>query len=86
VDCDTFKSSMTFSLGGQEYTLDSKDLVLQASGNQCILGLTGIDVPAPAGPLWILGDVFMRKYYVQFDWGQKRIGVATAASGMSVVV
>lgn len=28
--------------------------------------------------MWILGDIFMRKYYVQFDWGQQRLGFARA--------
>ena len=42
--------------------------------------MTGIDVPAPAGPLYILGDVFMRAYYVKFDVAQSRLGIAKAAA------
>lgn len=79
VDCSAKLPDLTFTLGGKDYTLKQADLILQASGSQCVLGLTGLDVPPPRGPLWILGDVFMRKYYVQFDWGQKRLGFATAA-------
>ena len=88
VDCSAKLPDLTFTLGGKDYTLKQADLILQASGSQCILGLTGLDVPPPRGPLWILGDVFMRKYYVQFDWGKKRLGFATAAQAQesSVVV
>jgi len=74
IDCSK-KYSMTFTLGGKDYVLSNEDLVI-SSGGQCILGLMGIDIPA--GPLWILGDIFMRKYYVKFDLGQQRVGIATA--------
>merc|ERR1712161_174484 len=67
-------------------TLTKTDYILQAAGSQCILGFLGMDVPAPHGPLWILGDVFMRKFYVQFDWGQKRLGFATAVNKAQEIV
>merc|ERR1711966_312551 len=63
-------------IAGKTYTLTKEDYALQ-SGGQCVLGMTGLDIPAPAGPLYILGDVFMRKFYVKFDVGQKRLGFAT---------
>jgi hypothetical protein len=85
VDCDK-KYTLSYTVGGTEWTLDQDDMVLANSGGSCIFGMLALDVPAPAGPLWILGDVFMRKYYVKFDVGQKRLGFATSTSSKSVVV
>jgi len=76
VDCNQTVPSIAFTLGGKEYVLEMADLVVEKADGWCVLGIQG----SPMG-MWILGDVFMRRYYVQFDWGRKRVGFATAAPG-----
>lgn len=92
VDCNTAGPDMVVVIKGKQYTMKKADYVLNEGGS-CLLAATGLDVPAPAGPLWILGDVFMRTYYVKFDVDNRQLGfaqivkgVATAASGGTVIV
>ena len=85
LECDKLSSlpELEITLGGKKYTLSGQEYVLQISSfgqTACLLGFTGIDIPAPRGPLWILGDVFMRKYLSVFDIDNARVGFAPAAS------
>jgi len=78
VDCKDVDSipDIHFTIDGVEYSLAGSDLVIQAS-NVCLFAMMGMDIPAP-GPQWILGDVFMRRWYTVFDMGEERIGFAKA--------
>jgi len=42
----------------------------------CKRAFMPLDVQEPRGPLWVLGDIFLRKYFVVFDRDAKRIGIA----------
>ncbi|KAJ5094064.1 hypothetical protein N7456_009925 [Penicillium angulare] len=79
VDCAKRDSlpDLTFTLSGHDFTITPFDYVLEVSGS-CISTLMGMDMPEPVGPLAILGDAFLRKYYSIYDLGNNSVGLAKA--------
>lgn len=66
---------LTFTLNGSNFTIGPFDYILEAGGS-CISAFTGMDIPEPAGPLIILGDSFLRRYYSIYDLGKGAVGLA----------
>lgn len=79
VECEKRDSlpDLTFTLTGYNFTIGPYDYILEVQGS-CISSFMGMDFPEPAGPLAILGDAFLRKWYSVYDLGSDSVGLAKA--------
>jgi hypothetical protein len=77
-DCSNIDQlpKISFTLDNFEYELEPNDYVLQVKLfgiTECILALMPADLPKDFN-YFILGDVFMRRYYTYFDKSNDRLG------------
>ncbi|XP_041326322.1 pepsin A-like [Pyrgilauda ruficollis] len=77
ISCESIRNlpSLIFHINGKEFPVPPRAYVLRSNG-YCTLGLQGMDVPTEEGELWILGDVFIREYYVIFDRANNKVGLS----------
>lgn len=79
VECDKRDGlpDLSFNLAGNNFTIGPFDYVLEVQGS-CISAFMGMDFPEPVGPLAILGDAFLRRWYSVYDLGSNSVGLAKA--------
>lgn len=68
---------LTFTLSGHKFSITPYDYILEVSGS-CISSFMPMDFPEPVGPLAILGDAFLRRWYSVYDLGTNSVGLAKA--------
>lgn len=80
IDCEKRDAlpDMTFTFDGYDFPISPYDYILDLGGS-CISTITAMDIPEPVGPLAIIGDAFLRKYYSIYDIGNDAVGLAKAA-------
>mmetsp|Transcript_484 Transcript_484/g.1571 ORF Transcript_484/g.1571 Transcript_484/m.1571 type:complete len:419 (+) Transcript_484:112-1368(+) len=78
-DCSNYDSMpmLGFVLGDHILNLRPEDYIDKGSEG-CEVSLMPLDVPPPNGPLFILGDPFLRIFYTAYDRGTNKVGFAAA--------
>jgi saccharopepsin len=80
IDCNKRASlpNVTFHLAGHDFGLSPFDYIVELGGS-CISAITPLDIPPQnGGPVAILGDAFLRRWYSVYDYDGSRVGLAEA--------
>eukprot|EP00927_Polykrikos_kofoidii_P061372 TRINITY_DN56209_c0_g1_i1.p1 TRINITY_DN56209_c0_g1~~TRINITY_DN56209_c0_g1_i1.p1 ORF type:complete len:479 (+),score=49.13 TRINITY_DN56209_c0_g1_i1:99-1535(+) len=78
-DCSNFGElpDLGFVVAGTTLWLTPSDYVEKSSGS-CLLNFMVLEIPPPRGPVFLLGDPFLRRYYTAYDRQRLRVGFALA--------
>ncbi|KAF8143568.1 aspartic peptidase A1 [Mycena galopus ATCC 62051] len=68
---------LSFTFGGKKYPLKGEDYIVNVQ-ETCVSSFVGMDIDLPGGNLWIVGNIFLRKYYTVYDLGRNAVGFAKA--------
>lgn len=76
IDCESRANlpDLTFRIDGKQYPLSAYEYTLEVQGS-CISAFTGLDIPAPLGPIAIIGDSFLRRYGSIYHLGKNAVGL-----------
>lgn len=78
-DCSNYKllPNVGFVIGGTILNMEPEDYVhIDQGKKECYTQFIKLDLPPPKGPLLLLGDPFMKKYYSIFDRDTLKMGFA----------
>jgi len=80
VECDTIPDlpDLGFVFDGRNYKISASDYILQLQGT-CVSGFIGIDISPGGSDIWIIGDIFLKKYFTVYDLGRNAVGFAKSA-------
>jgi hypothetical protein len=78
-DCSNYASLVKFGFHIDHFILylDKSDYV-RKTDDSCIHQLQALDIPPPKGPIILLGDPFLRRYYTIYDRDSLQVGISLA--------
>jgi len=78
-DCSNFDQlpRIGFKVGNKVLNMAPEDY-MDKEGGSCSFSVMNIDVPPPKGPLFIIGDPFLRRFVTIYDKKGPRVGFAVA--------